>query len=142
MWTDYQRLQRQMDDLFNAMRSPTTPRTPLWGQASLFPLLNVVEKGNAFVVTAEIPGLKLDDVEIKVEGDTLALKGERKPLDLGDKASFHRRERAAGRFQRSLTLPRAIDPDNVKATYKNGVLTITLPVHQAAMPKQISISTD
>jgi HSP20 family protein len=124
-------------DLFDALPSPAA----LWRETRLFPLLNVNELPDSFVVTAEIPGMKTEDLEIRIEGDTLTLKGERKPEAVTEEASYHRRERAVGSFQRSLMLPRAVDPEKVQALYKNGVLTVTLTKEKPAQPKQISIKT-
>lgn len=140
LWGEFDRLQRGMDELFSALGGARKPAwEPFWREARLFPLLNVWEKDDSFVVTAEIPGMKTEDLEINVEGDTLTLKGERKPYDAGHGASYHRRERASGTFQRSLTLPGKVDPEQVKATYKDGVLTIALRKQPAAVPKQITI---
>jgi len=114
---------------------------PFWREARLFPHLNVKKDGNSFVVTAEVPGIDIEDLEIRVEGDTLSLKGERKRPAALEGVSYHRRERAAGTFQRSLTLPNKVDADSVSATYKNGVLKVVLPLEKNATPKQISITT-
>jgi HSP20 family protein len=133
-----------MDELFGALsgaaRKPAWE--PFWREARLFPLLNVMELDDSFLVTAEIPGMRTEDLEIKVEGDTVTLKGERKPYEAGQDASYHRRERASGTFQRSLTLPAKVDPEQVKATYKDGVLTIRLGKEPTAAPKQIAISSE
>jgi HSP20 family protein len=144
LWSEFDRLQKGMNELFNAMSSggPKAFFDPLWREARLFPLLNVREIDHSYVVTAEIPGMKTEDLEIKVIGDTLTLKGERKPVDIGDAAAYHRRERATGTFHRSITLPSRVEPDTVKATYKNGVLTITLEKEKAAVPKQIAITAE
>jgi HSP20 family protein len=139
---EFERLRREMGSLFDLYSSGRRPwLRPLFGQARLFPLLNVTDTREAFVVTAEIPGMKTEDLEIKIEGDTLRLKGERKPQSVDDEASYHRRERATGAFQRSLTLPGKVDPDKVNATYKNGVLIITLSKEKEALPKQITVET-
>ncbi|MBI5247854.1 MAG: Hsp20/alpha crystallin family protein [Desulfomonile tiedjei] len=144
LWTEFDRLQTSMNDLFNALTSggPKPFFDPLWREARLFPLLNVREIDHTYVITAEIPGMKTEDLEIKVVGDTLTLKGERKPIDIGEGAAYHRRERATGTFHRSMTLPSRVDPDTVKATYKDGVLSITLEREKAAVPKQITVSTE
>ena len=139
-WADFARLRRELDDLMTS-RDKSFWR-PLWGDSRLFPLLNVTESGEAFVVTAEIPGMKTDDLEIKIDGDTLSLKGERKSEEVDHGASFHRRERATGSFQRSITLPRKIDGDKVTASYKNGVLTITLTKEKPHEPKQITVESE
>ncbi len=143
LWNELDNLQRRMDGLLNAISSWRSPaELPLWGHARLFPLLNVTDTGTQYLVTAEIPGIKSEDLDIKIEGDTLTIKGERKGADIGEDASYHRRERALGVFQRSLTLPKAVNPDNVKATYKDGVLTVTLTKSAAAVPRQITITSE
>ena len=139
-WDEFDRLRREMDSLLGTV---STTRRHWWGspwsETRLFPLLNVVETTESFVVTAEIPGMRTDDLEIKIEGDTLTLKGERQPDEVKEDASFHRRERATGAFQRSLTLPGKVDSEKVKAAYKNGVLTVTLSKEKAAQPRQITV---
>lgn len=143
LWNELDNLQRRMDGLLNAISSWRPPaELPLWSSARLFPLLNVSDTGTQYVVTAEIPGIKTEDLDIKIEGDTLTIKGERKAVDGGQNASYHRRERALGVFQRSLTLPKTVDPDNVKATYKDGILTIVLTKSAAAVPRQITITSE
>jgi HSP20 family protein len=140
VWGEFDRLQREMNDLFNALTGTRRAFTDtLWSGAKLFPLLNVNEIDDHFVVTAEIPGMKTEDLEIKIEGDTLSLKGERKPYEVGENSSYHRRERATGTFQRSLTLPTRVEPEGVKATYKDGILIVTLQKEKTAAPKQITV---
>jgi HSP20 family protein len=133
IWAELDRLQRSLDDLFDAVtrsRKPLMDR--LWGRAQLFQLLNVRELDQSFVVTTEIPGMKIDDLEIRIIGGTLTLRGERIPQEVGEGVSYHRRERATGIFQRSLTLPGKVDAENIGATYKDGVLTVTLPKEKTA----------
>lgn len=139
VWADFARLRRQLDD-FVTSRDKSFWR-PLWGESRLFPLLNVTESDMAFEVTAEIPGMRTDDLEIKIESDTLSLKGERKPEEVDQGVSFHRRERATGSFQRSITLPSKVDSEKVTASYKNGVLNITLTKETPHEPKQITVET-
>jgi HSP20 family protein len=142
-WRELERLQRSMDDLFNAVSGTRKPfLDPLWRGARLFPLLNVRDLDQSYVVTAEIPGMKSDDLEIKIEGDTLMLKGERKPQEAGEEISYHRRERATGTFQRSLTLPGKVDAENVSATYKDGILKVTLQKEKATLPRQITVKVE
>jgi HSP20 family protein len=142
-WDEFTRIQRGLDDLARRISGTTrSPFEPWVGTARIFPLLNVVETDDAFVVTAEIPGMEIGDLDIKVEGDTLTLKGERKPEEPAQGVSYHRRERAYGTFQRSLTLPNSVEADEVKANYANGVLTITLPPAKSARPKQVAVTTE
>jgi HSP20 family protein len=143
MWSEFGRIRRNLDDLARQMSLTTrSPFEPWLNTACIFPAINVVKEGNSYVLTAEIPGMDPENLEIMVAGDTLTLKGERKPEQLGEAVSYHRRERASGVFQRSLTLPSKVEPDTVKAHYSDGVLTITLPIEISAQPKQISVTTE
>ena len=142
VWNEFERLRRGMDDLFNALSVSGPVTAPPWGHARLFPLMNVTDLPTEYTVTAEIPGMKKEDLDIKIEGDTLTVKGERRPYDIGPGASYHRRERTSGTFQRSLTLPGRVDPEKVKASYKDGVLTISLGKEPSQIPKQINVSAE
>lgn len=143
MLSEFDRLRREMDALMGAVSRPAyATREPLWRGARLFPLLNVYQGEDSYVVTAELPGLNIEDLDIKVEGDTLTLKGVRRPAETTDGVSYHRKERATGNFQRSITLPARVDSEQVKATYKDGVLRIALPKQKADVPKQISVTIE
>ncbi len=134
---------RRLDGIFSLMNNVRGQAArPLWTESRLFPLMNVKEKAESFQVSTEIPGMKIEDVELKIEGDTLTIKGQRKPEEAPEGASYHRREIVTGEFQRSLTLPAKIDPENVTATYKNGVLVVTLSKEKKAFPKQIRIVSE
>ncbi len=137
------RLRRDMDDAFSAFAGGRKPwmRSP-WRETRLFPLLNVRETSDSFTVSSEIPGMRREDLEIKIEGETLSLRGERTPDEVQDEASFHRRERVTGAFQRSLTLPGKVDKDKVTATYRHGVLTVKLTKEKNALPKEVKISSE
>lgn len=134
---------RRIDNMFNVVNSVRGQSTrPLWTESRLFPLVNVKEKSDSFEVSTEIPGMKIEDLELKIEGETLTVKGERKTEELPEGASYHRREIVTGAFQRSLTLPSKIDPENILATYRNGILAVTLSKEKRALPKQIKINSD
>jgi HSP20 family protein len=127
-------LQRAMD---NAMRSDwfgirTTGR-------GAFPPVNVFEQGEDFAVVAELPGVKKEDLDIQVKGATVRIRG-RKAIDYGENVSVHRRERAAGEFDRVVTLPAQIDASKVKADYRDGVLTLRLPRAESEKPRSVAIS--
>lgn len=140
-WGEFERLRREMDNLFSTFSRDLSPSS-LWRESKLFPLLNVIEKDDAYIVTAEIPGMQSEDLEIKIEGDTMTIKGERKPLELSSNESYHRKERATGVFQRSLTLPGNVDSENVSANYKYGVLRITLNKRKPPKSAQIAVTTE
>ncbi|MDA8405271.1 MAG: Hsp20/alpha crystallin family protein [Deltaproteobacteria bacterium] len=120
-------IKREIDELFESLsQKGNTWASSLWRESSLLPLVNLRETNDRFLVTCEVPGMKIKDLDIQIEGEVLTLRGERKTDALAGQVSYLRRERATGSFQRSLTLPRAIDEESVTAIYKKGVLTVIL----------------
>jgi len=104
-----------------------------------FPALNLAEDDDALYLQSEIPGLEMKDLEIYVTGhNQLTLKGERKP-PVFEKAVQHRQERGFGSFVRTVTLPAAVDENNIEARFENGVLNIRMPKHETAKPRKIEI---
>lgn len=91
------------------------------------------------VLRAELPGLRRDDIDITIENGTLTIKGERKQDEGVREDRYHRLERAYGHFSRSFTLPNTVDSSRVRAEYRDGVLTIVLPVRAEARPRQIQV---
>ncbi len=112
--------------------------TPARTFYSAYPPVNLYETGEAYVLTAELPGIAPEDLEISLEGSTVTLRGERKPTP-EEGASVHRRERPSGAFRRAFDLPVPIDGDNVEAVHRNGVLTLRLPKAPEHRPRQISV---
>ena len=121
-----------------------TFRTSGWLQSSpsgggSYPPLNVFRGSDGFVLIAEAPGMNKSDLDVQVKGRTIRLAGT-KAVKYGEKASLHRRERLAGRFDRSVTLPVEIDPDGVKAEYQDGILVLSLPQAERDKPRSIQIA--
>jgi len=106
--------------------------------ASVFPLVNVFTDADGLVVRAEVPGIKSDQLQVQVEPGRLTIAGEREQAAAKD-ASYHRRERRHGRFSRTVQLPRDLDPERAAADCRNGVLTVRIPKHAAAKPRQIEV---
>ena len=138
-WTspfeELERMRRQMDKLTEGLtgrlfREPT---------AGVFPLLNMTEDHDNYYVRAELPGIKADDLDISVTGNSLSISGERKILPEDENVKYHRREREAGKFSRILNLPTQVDTTKVEANSANGILTIILPKAESAKPKQITV---
>jgi len=126
-------LQRDMNRLFNQYY-PTRLRT-----ASNYPAINIWTNEDGLFVSAEMPGVRVEDIDISVDGDTLTISGERGSDEVPEGAHFHRKERGFGKFSRTIQLPFAVNAEKVEASFKDGVLNITLPKVEAEKPKQISI---
>ena len=133
IWREMDRLQQDMNRLFGDM---TVNRMR---QAPTFPAINIWAAEESAKVTAELPGVSKDDLDINVTGDTLTLSGVRNQDDLPEDAHFHRQERRFGEFSRSIQLPYTVDVNKVKAVFKNGVLSIELPRVEAEKPKKITV---
>ena len=103
------------------------------------PPVDIYEDAELVVIKAELPGIDQKDIEVRIENNTLTLRGERKHDQEIQKENFHRVERFYGSFQRSFSLPQGVDQEKVKATCDKGVLTITLPKKEETKPKQISV---
>lgn len=104
------------------------------------PALDLYEDKENFVVKVELPGMKREDIEVSLHEGSLSLSGERKSEEKYADAEVYRTERFFGRFQRTVTLPTPVAAEKVKAAYKDGVLTITLPKTEEAKPKQIEVN--
>ena len=103
------------------------------------PALDLHEDKDNFVVTVELPGMAKEDIDISLHDGSLSISGERKSEEKFENAEVYRAERFAGRFQRTVTLPAPVAPDKVKAQYKDGILTVTLPKTEEAKPKRIDV---
>lgn len=132
LWREMDRLQREMNRLMDGVSRPSSQG---------FPSLNVWANEEHALVTAEVPGIDADDLDISVVNDTLTLAGRRSLPQTADDIQWHRHERWHGDFSRSLQLPFKIDSDNVEATYEDGVLRVTLPRAQEDQPRQISVKS-
>jgi HSP20 family protein len=107
--------------------------------AGVFPMVNLTETADNYYIRAELPGIKAEDLDISITGDTFSITGERKIPEEDSNAKYHRREREAGKFSRILKLPSLVQADKAEAESKDGVLTVILPKAEETKPKQITI---
>jgi HSP20 family protein len=134
-WREMDRLQRDMNRLFNQYAVPGRQIAPS------YPAVNVWSNEEGLVVSAEMPGVKADNLDINVQRDTLTISGVLGADELPEGALYHRKERGSGNFSRTIQMPFTVEPDAVEASFKDGVLTIKLPRAEADKPKKIAIKS-
>ena len=135
IWREVDRLQRDMNRLFN-QRSSSRARV-----APSYPAINTWANEDGLFVSAEMPGVSTQDIDISVTGNTLVITGERGADDIPEDARIHRKERGYGKFSRSIQLPYSVDAEKVEASFKDGILNILLPQVEAEKPKKIAIKS-
>jgi HSP20 family protein len=141
MFRELDTLRREIDDAFRGvgLRRVLTPHFLTGGGTQRFPLVNISEDPTDIHVAALLPGVDPSQVEVSVLRNTLTLSGERNPLETDKNLIWHRNERGAGKFSRTIELPAEIDNAKVSAQCKDGVLTVLLPKVEAAKPKKITV---
>ncbi len=133
------RLKDQVEGLFENLLSAVEGVS--LGRSGVYPLLNMTEDPDHVYVTAELPGVSASDLELFIENDNLTLRGERKIVEADKRVNYHRREREAGFFRRTIALPVKVDAAGVSAAMKDGILTVTLPKAVEAKPRKISVES-
>ena len=131
------RLRRDFDGVLNRLFDEA--KFPVEGVKGFVPSVDFKETEEAFELTAEVPGLKPEEIDITLTGDLLTLKGEKKEETEKTEGDYHLVERSFGSFQRSFRLPGEIDRDNLKASHKNGVLRVVLPKTVKSGPTRIEV---
>lgn len=133
---DLERMRHDMDRLFGQIvgRAYWPPH------AGVFPLVNISEDQQNYYVSAELPGLDHKKIHISATGKNLTISGERQIASEGENVNYHRREREGGQFSRVIALPNDIDVDKIKASYTDGILSVTVPKTEAEKPKQITVT--
>ena len=104
------------------------------------PAVDIFETENELVIKADLPDVDMKDIQVEIENGTLSLKGERKFESEEKNHGYHRIERSYGSFARHFSLPDTVEPDKVKAEYKNGVLNVTLPKKELAKPRSVRVN--
>jgi HSP20 family protein len=126
------------DDFLNDTLMPSLPRV----SENWLPAVDVLEKDGNLILRAEIPGMNEKDIDLKLEGSVLTLKGEKRQESQENRDNYHRMESYYGSFSRSFTLPESADRDQIKADYKNGILTITIPQKPEVRPREIPVAAN
>lgn len=131
LWRDMDRLRHEMDRAFSLKTGSR--------MATAYPAMNVWTNEDSAIVTAELPGVVPDEINISVQGDTLSVRGRREYREMEEGETYHRRERGSGSFSRTFQLPFQIEANQVEASYEKGVLQIKLPRAESDKPKRITV---
>jgi HSP20 family protein len=142
-WASLDRWSSLRDDLNTLFDLPVWSASDRQGQLlnGWSPALDLYQNNDNVVALLELPGMRRDDIEISLHDGTLTIGGERK-LESAEAGKVERSERYVGKFRRSITLPTRIDASKVTASYRDGILTVTLPKAEEAKPKQIQVNVD
>ena len=140
-WTGMTALRKEMDRLFDRAWETEWPAWPALGE--WMPKVDVADTKEAFVVTAEIPGIDPKEITLTLDGDALTVKGEKKhEREEKKEETYYRMERAYGAFARTILLPVPVEAGKVTATFKNGILTVKLPKGAAAKGTLIPVKAE
>lgn len=134
-WDPFHELQREVGRLFETLEPLQT-----WRLARPFPPVNVYDAGDRYILTAPVPGMVPEEIDLSITGETLTLRGERKRAEGVADESYRRQERPFGRWMRTVTLPDRVEGDQVSASCAQGVLMVTLPKAESARPRQITVA--
>ena len=132
-------LQNRLNSIFNDFSRTFEGESETLSAGNFVPAVDVYEDSQKVMLKLEVPGIRPDDLDIRVEGRTLTVRGERKFESEEKEENFHRIERRYGSFTRSFTLPATVDTDSIDAQSADGVLTISLAKKPEAKPKQITV---
>jgi HSP20 family protein len=133
-------LRNEIDRLFEAPLTELARTSHLLSGSA--PAVDIYEDKDNFVVKAELPGMKKEDIDVSLHDGSLSISGERKGEKKWEEAEVYRAERFFGRFQRTVALPAPVASGGIKAQYKDGILTVTLPKAEEAKPKQIDVQVN
>lgn len=131
----HNRINDLFDDSFARERTLSSATAVVW-----LPPVDILESKDGYLIRAELPGMKKEDFNLKVNDGTLTLSGERKAEPLTDGVAYHRAERVHGKFSRSFYLPQSVKQDDIKANYRDGILEVHVPKAEEAKPRQIAIT--
>ena len=142
-WPNFGRLTSLRDEIDRLFESPLAELARSSQLLSGWtPALDIFEDKDNVIVKAELPGMKREEIEVSLHDGSLSISGERKSETKHEEAEVYRAERFVGRFQRTVSLPTAVAADKVKAQYKDGILTVTLPKTEESKPKQIEVNVN
>lgn len=137
-WRNLDNLRNEMDRIYD--RYYRSGEEDAENICDCYPMVDIKETKDEFIVNAELPGVSKQDIKINFTDDSLVIEGEKKEEEKDEKNTYHRVERSYGKFYRSFSFPGKVAGDKIKAAYKDGILSVSLPKKEEMKPKEISIS--
>ena len=131
------RINELFEDALGRTRAQQSAAAGVW-----YPPVDILESKDSYLIRAELPGMRNEDLKTEVNEGILTLSGERKLEEPASGVEYHRVERVTGKFSRSFHVPQTVNPDGIKATYKDGILEVQVPKADEAKPRQIAISVN
>jgi len=131
-FSEFDQLRREMLRVFDSVAGNDAP--------GVFPPMNVTQDDDSYYIRAELPGIRAADLSVTALRNRVSIAGKRELSKENDKASYHRKERAEGDFNRTVTLPGEVAADKIEARYTDGVLQLTLPKAEETKPRQIAVA--
>jgi HSP20 family protein len=137
-------LSQRMDRMFEELMGRGLRR---WAEddrvrGSWSPAVNILERKDAIVITADLPGLKAEDVDVTVDNSVLTVRGERRLEEASEGETYHRVERVYGVFERTFTLPNSVDVSRIDAKFRNGEMVVTLPKREESKPRAVKVAVE
>jgi HSP20 family protein len=129
------RINELFEDALGRTRAQQSAAAGVW-----YPPVDILESKDSYLIRAELPGMRNEDLKTEVNEGILTLSGERKLEEPASGVEYHRVERVTGKFSRSFHVPQTVNPDGIKATYKDGILEVQVPKADEAKPRQIAIT--
>ena len=137
-WAEFERIRQGLDELSRSYADKGKAQR----QANVYPALNIYEATDRLIITAELPGVKVQDLDLSLEGETLTIHGKRNNRQIEGNVSYHRREIQSGSFSRAVTLPVKVDVETASAKLTNGIMMVTLMKASEATPRHIKVSAE
>ena len=137
---DLNRIQSRINDLFDETFGRPRAHPTASGATVWFPPVDILESRDSYLIRAEVPGMKKEDFNLELQDGVLTLSGERKFEEPANGVEYHRIERSTGKFFRSFSLPQTVKNDEIKASFRDGILEVHVPKADEAKPKQIAIN--
>jgi HSP20 family protein len=141
---DISNLSQRMDRMFEELMGRGLRRLAEDDRVrgSWSPAVNILERKDAIVITADLPGLKAEDVDVTVDNGVLTIRGERRLEEASEGETYHRVERVYGVFERTFTLPNSVDVNRIDAKFRNGEMLVTLPKREESKPRAVKVAVE